>query len=114
MKKWVGIYKEYRDLIAGGAIIHVRRPNGQTLDAFMNVMPSGPHRGLILVFNPTGAVRSEAMVFSLYFAGIEHTALVSLEGTAPVPFALARDYTITVNVTVAAQGVTWLAIASGD
>ena len=114
VKKWVGIYKEYRDLIAGGAVIHVRRPNGQTLDSFMNAMPSGPHRALALVFNPTGAARSEVMTFPLYYAGIAQTALVSLEGATPAPVALARDYSITLNVTVAAQGVTWIAISSGD
>jgi hypothetical protein len=32
---WVSVYKQYRDIIALSDIIHVRRPNGQTLDAFI-------------------------------------------------------------------------------
>ncbi len=33
--KWVSIYKTYRDIITSD-IVHIRRPDGQQLDAFMH------------------------------------------------------------------------------
>lgn len=113
---WVSIYKQYRDIIISD-IIHIRRPNGQTLDSFMHAnafLPAGRAKGFAAIFNPTNFALSEVMSFPLYYTGIETTALVSLEGAAATPYALARDYSIRVNLTVPAQGVTWFAIMNGD
>ena len=71
VSKWVGVFKAYRDIITSD-IIHVRRPNGQTLDAFMHAnsfLSAGRPRGFAVVFNPTNDVRSETMTFPVYYTG---------------------------------------------
>lgn len=116
VSKYVAVVKAYRDIVTSD-IIHVRRPNGQTLDAFMHanaLLPTGRPSGFAVVFNPTSAPRTETMVFPLYYTGIATRAMLSFEGAAPVAFAVARDYSVAVNVTLAAQSVTWFAISSGD
>ena len=113
---WVSVYKTYRDIITSD-IIHVRRPNGQTLDAFMHanaLLPAGRASGFAAVFNPTSAARTETMSFPIYYTGIASRALLSFEGAAPVAYAVARDYSILVNLTLAPQSVTWFAISNGD
>ena len=114
---WVSVYKQYRDIIALSDIIHVRRPNGQTLDAFMHanaMLPPGRACGFAAVFNPTSGALTETMSFPLYYTGISSRALVSLEGAAPVAYDVARDYSIRVSLTLAPQSVTWFAITNGD
>jgi len=95
----------------------VRRPNGQTLDSFMHanaMLPSGRACGFAAIFNPTSSTLTEAMSFPLYYTGISDHALVSLEGAAPVTYAVARDFSIRVSLTLAPQSVTWFAIYNGD
>jgi hypothetical protein len=114
---WVSVYKQYRDIIALSDIIHVRRPNGQTLDAFMHanaMLPPGRACGFAAVFNPTSSALTETMSFPLYYTGISSRALVSLEGAAPVAYDVARDYSIRVSLTLAPRSVTWFAITNGD
>lgn len=113
---WVSVYKQYRDIITSD-IIHVRRPNGQTLDAFMHAnafLPAGRPTGFAAVFNPTNYARTEIMSFPLYYTGIASRALVSFEGAAPVAYDVARDYSIQVSLTMAPQSVTWFTLTSGD
>ena len=111
--EYVAIYKKYRDIITSD-IIHVRRPNGNTLDAFMHVNPALANRGFAAVFNPTLSALNETMSFNLYYTGITTTAVISMEGANPVRYALARDFSVLVDLAVPAQGVTWFVIESGD
>jgi len=92
--KWVGIYKAFRDIITSD-IVHIRRPDGQQLDAFMHANAFLPvHKGFALVFNPTTAPLNQSIAFPLYYTGLTDTATFSREGAAPTVFSIARDYTV--------------------
>lgn len=61
--------KTYRDILTTD-VIHIRRPDGQGLDAFMHAGPQLPeHQGFALVFNPTLAEVTAPMTFPLYYTG---------------------------------------------
>lgn len=108
--KWVGIYKAYRDIIISD-IVHIRRPDGQALDAFMHANAFLPqHKGFALVFNPTLGALNQSISFPLYYTGLESTALFSREGGAGVVYPVARDYSVTLFVSVPPQSVTWFLI----
>ena len=38
VKKWVDFYKTYRDIVTSD-IVHIRRPDMQSIDSFMHVNP---------------------------------------------------------------------------
>lgn len=105
--KWVAIYKAHRDIITSD-LVHIRRPDGQSIDAFMHVNALLPvHRAFAVLFNPTLFALTQSIVFPLYYAGLDAAAAFSHEGAPPVTLPLARDYSVTFNVTMAPQSVTW-------
>jgi hypothetical protein len=112
--KWVAVYKRYRPIIISD-VVHVRRPDGQSIDSFghANAFLAG-EKGFFLAFNPTLFPLNTTLYLPLYFTGIATTAGVSHEGGAVVPYALARDYSIAVAVSLPPQSVTWWAITSLD
>lgn len=112
---WVSVYKQYREIITSD-IVHVRRPDGQSMDAFMhvNAFAMDGTQAFAAVFNPTLFNLTQTLQFNLYYAGISTTALVSHEGSPAQPYTVARDYSIAITVTLPPQSVTWYAIASGD
>ena len=108
--KWVAIYKAYRDIITSD-IVHIRRPDGQQLDAFMHANAFLPlHKGFAVVFNPTTAPLNQTLSFPLYYTGLTDTATFSREGGAPFQVPISRDYSVKLSVAVPAQGVTWFLI----
>jgi hypothetical protein len=108
--KWVGIYKTYRDIIISD-IVHIRRPDGQQLDAFMHANAFLPvHKGFAVVFNPSTAALNQSITFPLYFTGLTDTATFSREGGAPFSVPIARDYTVKFSVAVPPESVTWFVI----
>ncbi len=62
--------KTYREILTSD-IIHIRRPDGQTLDSFMhaNAALLAATPGFALVFNPTTAAINASMAFPLYYTG---------------------------------------------
>ena len=107
--RWVGIYKAHRAIVTSD-IVHIRRPDGQALDAFMHVNYALPEKAFALVFNPTSAALNQTLVFPMYYSGLTTAAAFSREGAPPVTYALARDYSVTFPVALAAQSVTWFVV----
>ena len=111
--KWVGIFKAHRDIMTAD-IIHVKRADGQSIDAFMHADATLAEPGFLVAFNPTLAPLQTNLTVPLYYTGIQTTALFAHEGGAAVPAALARDYSVELAVALPAQSVTWWLITSGD
>ena len=94
--------------------MHIRRPDGQALDAFMHANAFLPlHKGFALVFNPTLSALNQTIKFPLYYTGIADTALFSQEGAPGVARAVARDYSVAFPVALPPQSVTWFLITPG-
>ena len=109
--KWVSIYKEYRDIITSD-LIHIRRPDGQSIDAFMHANAFLPlNQGFAVLFNPTCYTLTQNITFPLYYTGLDVTANFSHEGATPVTLTLNRDFTVTLSVTMERESVTWYVIS---
>ena len=97
MQKWLSFYKQYRGIITS-EIIHVRRPDMQSIDAFMHVNPTLIHKGLAIVFNPTDQQVNHMLSLPLYYTGLTDVALVTEVGHNAQNVTLNRNYNIEVPV----------------
>jgi hypothetical protein len=101
-------YKKYFDIL-NSDIIHVRRPDGRDWDGWMHVNPHLTDKALIMVFNPLKKPITRTIAVPLYYAGLTKQATVIQDGKGVV-YALDRNYTAQVKVTIAAESYTWLLI----
>ena len=112
--KWIIFYKMWRETLTYGALVHVRRPDGQNLDAVLHTNPTGGAQGesgLLFVYNPTGVTINSLLSVNLYYTGLTDIASFSLENNGmPNNHTLARDYTVLVNVTLEAGAYEWWVI----
>ena len=110
VKKWVDIYKAHRDIIISD-IIHIRRPDGQSIDGFMHANAFLPtNRGFAVLFNPTLFTLTQNITFPLYYTGLTDAAAFSRDGAPPVTLPLARDYSVVLSVTMPPQSVTYFLV----
>ena len=76
----------------------------------LHVNPELMQKGLLAVFNPLDEELQRTLKLNLYYTGLEDTARIR-EGEGPSrEFALARDYSVSLDVTVPAQGFAWYVI----
>ena len=113
---WSGWFKQYRTLLSAGDVIHVARPDGQSVDIIVRTRAMDPTCvGLVFMTNPTSdAISLSSLTLPLYYTGATPGGTVQLlwEGTGQ-PVSIPLDWrargTVT-NVTVAARGVAWATI----
>ena len=55
VKRWIAFYNTHRETLTSEMLIHVRRPDGQSIDAVLHANPAAgaPEKGLLFAFNPT-------------------------------------------------------------
>ncbi|GAB3652372.1 hypothetical protein GCM10028791_21850 [Echinicola sediminis] len=105
----IGWYKKYRRVL-NSDLIHLRRPSGKDWDGFMHANPELEEKGLAMFFNPTDGEITREIKLPLYYTGLSETAQVrEKEGTSRT-YKLARDYSITLEVTIPANSYTWYVI----
>ncbi len=102
-------YKTYRDIL-NSDLIHLKRPSGKDWDGFMHANPNLKEKGFVMLFNPTDKDITRKVTLPLYYTGLTQKASVrEKEGKAKI-YKLTRDYKITTEVTIPANGNTWLVI----
>ncbi len=105
--KWVGWYKTYRDILESD-IIHGRRADARDVDWMLHVNPKLECKGLLAAFNPLKEPVTRTIAVPLYYSGLKDTAEISVEGKDPRVISLTRDYAVNVELTLAAEGFTWV------
>jgi hypothetical protein len=90
-------------------IVHLRRADGRDWDGWMHVDPAGKTKALLMLFNPLGNPINRTIKLPLYYTGLDKTATVVQDGKQRV-YALNRDYSIEVPVTIPAASFVWLTI----
>ncbi len=60
-----------------------------------------------MVFNPTTTTITQTLTVPLYYTGLSSSVLVSQEGQPGTIYTLVRDYSIDINLNMAAQSITW-------
>ncbi|MBD0833217.1 alpha-galactosidase [Aestuariibaculum sediminum] len=98
-------YKTYRDIL-NSDLIHLRRPSGKDWDGFMHANPNLKEKGLVMLFNPTDKDIDRKVILPLYYTGLSTKALVREKEGKAKTYKLTRDYKITVDVTIPANGNT--------
>jgi hypothetical protein len=76
----------------------------------LNDCTTQDERGLLMVWNQTPQQQTAALVVPLYYTGLTDSAKVSVEEGAHVTHTLARDHSITLNVSLAPMSLTWVLI----
>lgn len=102
-------FKKHREVLEGD-IIHLRRADGRDIDYWLNVNPGGQEKGLLMVFNPLDKAVKKEIEVPLYYTGLQTTASISQEDGSEKKYTLSRDYKVTLNIEVPAQGYTWFVI----
>lgn len=109
VKKWVDFYKKHRAILDSD-IIHVRRPDGRDIDCMLHVNPQLPEKGFATVFNPLDKPAERKLRLPLYYTGLKDTATIREKDGEPKKYQLERDYSVTVDVSIPARGMTWFVI----
>eukprot|EP00759_Apiculatamorpha_spiralis_P003376 PhF_6_TR11585/c1_g1_i1/m.18738 len=111
VKKYVGIYKQYRDIITSD-LVHVKRADMQSWDAMLHVNPLLPqNKGFLVVFNPTQREVKDVVKVPMYYTGLHKQATVLHEGVTPgKPLPVSRDYTIDIPIDMPPKSITWFVL----
>lgn len=105
----VAWFKRYRDILESD-ILHGRRADGRGLDWVLHVNPKLEIKGMLCVYNPLPQRVTQTLRPSLYYTGLSELAQVSIGEGAAQSYALARDYSIEIEVEVPAGGMQWVVI----
>ncbi len=109
LKKWMTWYEKHSEVILGD-IIHLRRPDGRSLDYYLHVNPNGKEKGMLLVFNPLDEAVVQELTIPLYYTGLTSTASIREADGAASVYKLDRDYQVRIPVDIPANGYTWMII----
>jgi len=109
VRQTVDWFRKYRDILESD-VIHVRRADGEHLDAIVHVNPDLPIRAMALVWNPGDSAVDEEITLPLYYAGLTTRARVAEQDGRPRVVMLDRASRARVRVRIAAGAMTWLAI----
>ncbi|MFH1715772.1 MAG: alpha-galactosidase [Planctomycetota bacterium] len=109
VKKWVGFYREYRDILDSD-IIHVRRPDGRDIDCVLHVNPKLKQKGLAMVYNPLDHAVKRQLKLPLYYTGLTETANIREQWGKSRAYQLDRGYNVEILVSIAPRAVTWFVI----
>jgi len=105
--KAVQWFKKYRDILESD-VVHVRRPDGQRLDAVLHVNPTLPIKGMLLVYNPSAVALRETLRVPLYYTGLSGKCQVSVEGGQGRTMKLSDKREVECEVSVPAGSRTWV------
>lgn len=106
--KWVSFYKQHRDVLDNGDIIHLRRANGRDWDGILHANPAGKEKGLACLYNPLTEEITREIRLPLHYTGLRQNARVSIDGAAPQAIALTPAHEAVLTVKIAAQGRSFL------
>jgi hypothetical protein len=109
LQKWMAWYRQHFDVIHGD-IIHLKRPDGRSLDYYLHVNPSGKEKGMLLVFNPLNHEVSQTLEIPLYYTGLTNTAKIRVQDSALQTFKLDREFLVNLPVKIPANGYSWFVI----
>ena len=102
-------YKKYRTIL-NSQLIHLRRADGRDWDGILHVNPENKEKGLVMLYNPLAKDMTRKIRLPLYYTGLtQHAEIREKEGKAKT-YALDKDNQAICEVTIPANGYTWLVI----
>ena len=109
VKKWVDFYKKYRPILESD-LIHVRRPDGRSIDCVLHANAQISPCGLAMLYNPTRTVQQMTLKLPLYYTGLSEIATIREEEGAPKRYKIDRDYNVEIPIKIEAKSVSYLVI----
>jgi len=109
VKRVVGWYKQYRDILDSD-VIHIRRADGRDIDYMMHANPKLKEKGMLLVFNPTDNAITKKIKVPLYYTGLSDNASIREKEGKAIDHKLNRGYEVEVEVTVQPNWYNWYVI----
>jgi hypothetical protein len=109
VKKWVDFYKQYR-LILDSDLIHVRRPDGRSIDCMLHVNSQLDPCGLAMVYNPTSQTQQMNLKLPLYYTGLGEFARICQSDGQSTEYPIDRDYNIQIPIEIAPRSIDYLII----
>ncbi|MXY99282.1 alpha-galactosidase [Candidatus Poribacteria bacterium] len=111
VKKWVDFFKKYRPILESD-IIHVRRPDGRSIDCMLHANAQINPCGLAMVYNPTRTVQEMTLKLPLYYTGLSEVAKIREGEGDPKRYEIDRNYNVEIPVKMAPKSVSYLVIES--
>ena len=102
-------YKKYREIL-NSDIIHLRQPDARDWDGIMHVNPTLKEKALAMFYNPTDKEMVRTINLPLYYTGLEKMARIREQEGRVRSYKLNRDYSVTLQVTIPANGYTWYVV----
>lgn len=102
-------YKKYREIL-NSDIIHLRQPDARDWDGIMHVNPTLKEKALAMFYNPTDKEMVRTINLPLYYTGLEKMARIREQEGKARNYKLNRDYSVTLQVTIPANGYTWYVV----
>ena len=109
VKKWVDFYKKYRPILDSD-LIHVRRPDGRSIDCVLHANAQINPCGLAMLYNPTRTVQRMTLKLPLYYTGLSEIAKVREKGGESKCYKIDRYYNIEIPIEMEARSVSYLVI----
>ena len=109
VKKWVDFYKKYRDILESD-LIHVRRPDGRSIDCVLHANAQISPCGLAMLYNPTRTVQHITLKLPLYYTGLSEIAKIREKEGEPKRYKIDRDYNVEIPIEMEAKSVSYLVI----
>ena len=109
VKKWVDFYKKYRPILDSD-LIHVRRPDGRSIDCVLHANAQINPCGLAMLYNPTRTVQRMTLKLPLYYTRLSEIAKVREKEGESKCYKIDRDYNIEIPIAMEARSVSYLVI----
>ena len=109
VKKWVDFFKMYRDILESD-IIHVRRPDGRSIDCMLHANAQLKPCGLAMLYNPTQNEQEITLNLPLYYTGLSETANIRENEDEPKQYKIDRNYNVEIPIKMEAKSVKYLVI----
>ena len=109
VKKWTDFYKKYR-LILDADLIHVRRPDGRSIDCMLHADVQISPCGLAMLYNPTHTAQQITLTLPLYYTGLSEIAKIREEEGEPKRYKIDRNYNVEIPIKMEAKSVSYLVI----
>ena len=109
VKKWVDFYKKYRSILDSD-LIHVRRPDGRSIDCVLHANAQINPCGLAMLYNPTRTVQRMTLKLPLYHTGLSEIAKVREKEGESKCYKIDRYYNIEIPIEMEARSVSYLVI----
>ena len=91
-------------------LIHVRRPDGRSIDCMLHANAQISPCGLAMLYNSTHTVQRITLKLPLYYTGLSEIAMIREEEGEPERYIIDRNYNVEIPIKMEAKSVSYLLI----